>query len=148
MIILDFIWPALLVTFSMIHMWYLILSSFVVEWLAVHYLLKFPWKRSLKISVVGNLASSIFGLVVLPIPMLMLDGILNVSTKGLFIFSKPDWILTFAIMCFVSTFIEIKFVSRVFKIPAQQLRNPLIVGNFLSYAVMGILMELEIVQTI
>ena len=128
------VWPAIYVAAGLKKLWYCIFLTLLVEWIIIQVLLHLGWRKSLLISIVGNAASGLIGIYVMPFILLLwhliADGILGGT------FNLINWIATYILMCFGSVFIEICIVRLIWKIPIKKLFIPMAIGNISSYLLM------------
>ncbi|NOS84851.1 MAG: hypothetical protein HOP31_06905 [Ignavibacteria bacterium] len=132
--ILDFIWPSLYIASSVFQFWFLILATISIEAVCFKYFAKAELKRSIVVSVIGNLVSGLIGTVFMATASLLYhtiaDTLLFEST-----FNPVNWIASYLIMCFGSILLEVIAVKLIWKYKFKELILPLGIGNVLSYAV-------------
>lgn len=141
------IWPALFIANSLSDMWYCIAGTILLEWIILKFYLDTTWKKSLSMSIIGNLISALAGIFLLPYLLFIFDGLMSAITQTAFFGTKVDWILNFLILCFLSVYIETKVTGKVYKIPYKKLYLPMLTGNFVTYLLIAILMQLNIIKT-
>lgn len=131
-VLLDMVWPAIFVSETFWHFWFLIIGTIVIETFVIKYFLKYSWKKSIIVSIVGNCASGIVGTFIMTFAMLfwhlVADTLIFRATFNVF-----NWIATFVIMCLGSVYIETYTIKILYKEKIKQLFLPMLVGNFLSY---------------
>lgn len=132
--ILDFIWPSLYIASSVFQFWFLILATIIIEAICFKYFAKTEFKRSIAVSVVGNLVSGLIGTVFMATASILYhtiaDTLLFEST-----FNPVNWIASYLIMCFGSILLELFAVKLIWKYKFKDLILPLGIGNILSYTV-------------
>ena len=60
-VLLDMVWPALYVSETFWHFWFLVFGTIVIELFVIRYFLKFSWTKSFIVSLIGNLVSGFVG---------------------------------------------------------------------------------------
>ena len=111
------VWPALYLEKRLLA-WWVIGFGLLVEWRAVHYLTGRSWRGSVWPTLAMNLASTIVGLVLIPLagfgweffPGTLLYKIFDVGT-----FNPGTWIATLVFAVLINTSIEALVLKRVFK---------------------------------
>ncbi|KYH04553.1 hypothetical protein A1704_17900 [Chryseobacterium cucumeris] len=133
MTLLNVIWPAIYVSEEVQKFWYLIFLTIIIETITIYVFLKIGWKKSVLISIIGNLISGFLGTLVMMFAMLIwhfaIDRFLPNAT-----FDKFNWISTYFLMCLGSVCIETFAISKIFKFSFKKLFIPLLIGNALSYS--------------
>ena len=136
--ILNLVWPAIYVAGGLLKLWYFILITIAVEWIVLRYFLRISSGKSILMSVSGNIISGLAGIYLIPwlifLPQVILDGMLQIGT-----FHMASWVLSFLLMCMGSVVIEVFFVNFLFKAGFRKLFLPLLIGNVLTYTLLGIL---------
>lgn len=123
----DVVWPALLLE-TRVATWWAVLIGLLVEWPVVAWLLSASWKRSLVATIVANAASTLLGIVLLPLsgialeifPGFLLYNVFNVGT-----FNPVTWTATVLGGAVINAGIELLVLRRFFG-PVQR-RRPLVV---------------------
>ena len=145
MCLLNMIWPAIFVANGLAKLWYCIFFTIVIEWLLINLFLKCNWKQSFLMSAIGNTVSGLAGIHVLPFAMIFwhaaVDKILPHAT-----FDIINWYCTYILMCLGSVAIETLAVKLIFKMSFRKLFLPLLIGNFMTYLLAGILMAKGILK--
>lgn len=134
MVILDLVWPALYIAVSVYDFWFLVFITIAIETFFVKYFLKTNLGKSLLISGVGNLVSTIAGTFV----MMLLSVLYHLIADTLFFkssFNTFNWVASFIIMCFGSIIIEFLTVKLIWKYQFKELMFPLSIGNVIGYLV-------------
>ena len=129
--LLDMVWPALYVSQTFEKFWFLIFGTIVIELCTIKYFLKFSWKKSVFISVIGNCVSGIIGTNVMVFGMLFWHLIADNFLPGTF--NTTNWIATYVLMCLGSVFLETLTIKMLYKEPIKKLFLPMLLGNLLSY---------------
>ncbi len=117
---------------SVFQFWFLILATIAVEAVCFKYIVKVTFKRSIAVSIVGNLVSGFLGTVFMTTSSLVYHAIADT----LFFsntFNTVNWIASYMIMCFGSILLELIAVKLIWKYSFKVLVLPLGVGNILSY---------------
>jgi hypothetical protein len=138
-LIADLVWPALVLESRLLSV-APIAAGLAVEWLVLYFGgFGFSWKKALVVDVVMNAASSIIGIVLLPILGIIWElfpGTLIYKALHTGTFNPITWIATFFLSVGGSTMVEAAVVKFGFKIPLGWKRFGLLsLANFLSTAI-------------
>lgn len=130
----DALWPAMIVTIRILA-WVPILVGLLIEWLIVRRITGFDWWKSLKADLVMNLASSLLGLILLPLLGLVLidSWFLEIgynSSRSAYLgdqLGPPIWDIVYCfpfsvLAAFVNVGVEALVLSRVFTVPMTRKR--------------------------
>lgn len=136
---LDMIWPAIYVAEEFSKFWFLVIGTIVIELFTIKYFLKFSWKKSFFVSLIGNCVSGFVGTFIMIFAMIfwhmLFDWIFQIGT-----FDKINWIATYLLMCLGSVFLETQTIKIIYNEKIKRLFLPMLVGNILSYAFIAIVM--------
>jgi len=128
----NIIWPALFISQSILSSWFLIIVSIVIEGLFFKICIKdIPYKSAMILSLIGNTASTIVGVAIMPMAMLgwhlVFDFILGSA------FNPVNIIASYIIMFTGSCFVEFFALKIWFKYQKKELLMPILIGNFTTY---------------
>lgn len=136
---LDMIWPAIYVAEEFSKFWFLVIGTILIELFIIKYFLKFSWKKSFFVSLIGNSVSGFVGTFIMIFAMIfwhmLFDWILHIGT-----FDMINWIATYILMCLGSVFLETLTIKIIYTEKIKRLFFPMLVGNFLSYVFIAIVM--------
>jgi|SRR5579871_4513653 len=129
--LLDMVWPALYVSATFWKFWFLVIGTIVIELFVIKYFLKFSWKKSFFISLIGNCVSGFIGTFLMTFAMIFWHLIADRLLNGTF--NNTNWVATYILMCLGSVFLETLAIKLIYKIPIKKLFLPMLTGNLLSY---------------
>ncbi len=129
--LLDMVWPALYVSETFWRFWYLVIGTIIIELFVIKYFLRFSWKKSFYVSLIGNCVSGVAGTFLMTIGMIFWHAIVDNFVHGTF--NKFNWVATYVLMCFGSVWLETYTIKIIFKEPIKKLFLPMLTGNLLSY---------------
>lgn len=136
---LNMIWPAIYVVEALSKFWFLVIGTIVIELFVIKYFLKFSWKKSFIISLIGNCISGFVGTYTMLVGMLfwhlLVDWMMPDGT-----FDTINWYATFILMCLGSVLLETLAIKFIYKEKIKRLFLPMLVGNILSYGFIAIVM--------
>ena len=139
MTLLDMVWPALYISATYQKFWFLVVGTIIIELFVIKYFLKFSWKKSFFISLIGNSVSGFIGTFIMMWLMLFWHAIADNFFDGTF--SVFNWIATYVLMCLGSVLLETIAIKIIYKEPLKKLYIPMMVGNVLSYIFIAIVMN-------
>ena len=138
MILLNLIWPAIYVSETFLQFWFIILGTIIIEFFVIKSYLKFSWRKSLYITLIGNFVSMFIGTFIMTFAMffwhLSIEIFEPIKTFGVF-----NWIATFLLMFLGSVFLETLVIRLIYKEKIKRLLLPMLTGNFLSYVFIAII---------
>jgi hypothetical protein len=114
----DVVWPALFLEMRLLA-WWVILIGLLIEWPFVRVLTQFPWKKAFIADAAMNAASTVLGILLLPVVgLFILEPIgeatfyrrFNVGT-----FNPMTWTATFLVAVVLSAAIEFLTLRIAFK---------------------------------
>ena len=115
-------WPALYLE-TRLFSWWSIGVGLVAEYAFVRWLFKLTFKRAVVATFVANAASSIAGLLLIPLVGIaweLFPGSVYMKVLGWGTFNPITWIATFFLACLVNTAIESLVYKRGFKLPMRR----------------------------
>jgi hypothetical protein len=130
-VLLDMVWPALYVSETFWKFWFLVIGTIVIELFVIKYFLKFSWKKSFFVSLIGNCVSGFIGTFIMTFAMMFWHLIVDNFVHGTF--NTINWIATYILMCLGSVFLETFTIKIIYKEPIKRLFLPMLTGNLLSY---------------
>ena len=139
MILLNLIWPAIYVPEFFVQFWFIVIGTIIIEFFVIRSFLKFSWRKSLYITLIGNFVSMFIGTIIMTIIMFFWTIILE-SFASIKTFGVVNWISTFLLMCLGSVFLETLAIRLIYKEKIKKLFLPMLIGNFLSYTFIAIIM--------
>jgi hypothetical protein len=113
----DLIWPAVYLVGEMLA-WWSIVTGLVVEYLFVRYLTGFSIRKSFIVDLAINLASSLLGVILIPIAGIIWEifpGVLLYKVFYVGTFNPGTWAATFFFAVFINAFIENFVIKKFFK---------------------------------
>lgn len=141
MIILNLIWPAIYISQTFYEFWFLVIMTIIIETFAVKYYLKYTWKKSALVSLIGNIISGIIGTFLMKWGILLWHLVADMLLGGTFSF--VNWIATFTLMCLGSVLLECIAIKIIFKETIKRLFFPLLLGNLLTYIIIAVFMSVS-----
>lgn len=132
-----FWWPAVFVAEAVKDSFYiLIIVSVVIEACAYYWFLKTTYQKALLYSVIGNIASTILGTFLTTAAMgIGLWQTLYSPLQNIF----DSFIINFLVMFIGSVLIELVVIKLISGYSFKQLLLPVLIGNFVTYALIIIL---------
>ena len=118
-IVADVVWPALLLE-GRILTWWAILVGLIVEYFFLRNITELSWSRAALADVAMNAASSILGILLIPIAGIaweIFPGILLYKVFHIGTFNPGTWTATILMAAAINTFIERFALRRLFKQP-------------------------------
>lgn len=138
-VLLNMVWPALYVSETFWHFWFLVFGTVIIELFIIKFILKFSWTKSFIVSVLGNLISGFAGTFIMMWGMILwhmiADNFVPHAT-----FDIINWIATYIFMCLGSVFFETLAIKIIYKEKIRRLFLPMLTGNFLSYVFIAFVM--------
>ena len=128
MILLNVIWPALYISQQFLDFWFLIFGTIIIELFTIHSFLKFSWKKSFLMSLIGNLVSGFIGTFVMVFAMLFWHLIMDILLP----ITISD-IASVVLMFCGSVLIETLAIKLIYKEKIKRLFLPMMIGNLFSY---------------
>jgi hypothetical protein len=114
----DVVWPALFLEMRLLS-WWVILIGLLVEWPFVRLLTRFPWKRAFIANAAMNAASTVCGILLLPLAgLFILEPIGEATFYHRFhvgTFNPATWAATFLVAVVLSATIEFFTLRIAFK---------------------------------
>lgn len=128
----NVIWPAMYVGGAIMSTLPLAIISIVIEGLFLHrYLENISYKKALYISFIGNIFSTLTGIIAAPLALLMWHALFDSLLGGTFnIINK---IVTVFFMYLASCLIELYAIRGIFGYTIRQLLVPIAIGNLVTY---------------
>lgn len=126
--LLDLVWPAIYISQTIYQFWFLIIGTVIIEAFVVRHFLKYTWKKSWLVSLLGNFTSGFLGSYLMARAMMIWELLIQLDTFG-----NANWIVSYILMCLGSVFIETVAVKLFFLEKIKRLFLPMMVGNVLSY---------------
>lgn len=132
----DVVWPSLYITKGMLSLKTIILGL-IVELLFLKYFTKVDWKKSVIITVLMNLITTILGVILIPIAGLgsefFFDFVLHAYDKfGIGTFHWSHWLASYILAILINTIIEGLFIKSTLKLKLKQTFWWLLIANSIS----------------
>lgn len=132
----DIVWPALYVTDSHFRFWYVVSIGLLLEAVVLRRFLIPDIKKALLVSLIANTFSATVGVCILTIGMVGWHFVVDNFIRGTFnIFNQ---VATLTIMLVGSAVLETLIVRGIWKYQLRRTFPILILGNLLSYGVVGV----------
>jgi hypothetical protein len=116
-ILADVVWPALFVENRLLSMW-VILAGLVVEYFFVRRITRLSVKKSILADVSMNAASTLLGIVLIPVAGLaweVFPGIILFKWFNLGTFNPGTWLATFCFAVLINAALETFVLAKLFK---------------------------------
>lgn len=130
--LLNVVWPALYVSENLLHFWYLILVTVLIEALILKRFFEITTKQAFLYSIIGNIISGVAGTYILAFPMIAWHYAFDEVIPGA-TFGAINWIATYILMFLGSVLIETLAIKLISKKKFKELILPLSIGNLLTY---------------
>ena len=118
----DVVWPALFLEIRLFS-WWAIAVGLVAEYLFIRWLFKQTIQRSLIATVAANAASSVAGILLIPLAGILWEffpGMIYMKALNWGTFNPITWAATFVIACLVNTAIEALVYKNGFKLTVRK----------------------------
>jgi len=109
----DMVWPALYLEKRLLS-WWAICAGLLIEFFFIKHLFLLSPKRALLINVGANTASTIVGIILIPLTGFIWEIFIHDSNSPTF--NPITWIFTFLSACFLNALIEGLIIKKLFKI--------------------------------
>lgn len=117
----DMVWPALYITGG-IYTWWVIAAGLVIELLVIQRLFNVNWRLATGIDVAANAASTILGIVLIPLSGLVYELFPGSVVNYVFswgTFNPVAWVATVVLATAINLAIEGFVMKRYFKLPVD-----------------------------
>jgi hypothetical protein len=145
-ILLNMVWPAIYIASGLAKLWYCIFFTIAIEWIILKFFLKDKWGKTLVMSAIGNVVSGLAGIFIMPWVMILWHFIADRFMPDA-TFDNINWFLSYVFMCIGSVALEAMVVMLTFKKPFKKLIFSMLIGNALTYLLIGILIAMGILAS-
>ena len=125
----NIVWPSLYIAAGM-RSWYIILIGLVIEILFVKYFLKETYLKSILISFVMNLVSTVIGVVLIPLSGLIGEILMIPFDTGTF--HPTHWLISYIFAILSNVLVEGLTIKHIFKYRFRKMFWWLCVANAIS----------------
>ncbi len=126
----DVVWPALFLEVRLLSV-PAIIGGLVIEWIFYFYGLRLSWKKSAIVDIAINAASTLVGIIAIPIAGIVWEFFPGLLLNKIFIagtFNPVTWAGTYAIAVFITTSIEIYAAKRIFNLISSRTDMLVVLG--------------------